>query len=54
MKCWYCNSEVVWNCDYSFEDFCYDGEGIVTILTCSNDECGAEFEGRLPLDDLFD
>lgn len=49
MKCWHCNSNIVWNSDYDFEDLGYDGDGIVSILTCSNKKCGAEYECRLPL-----
>lgn len=33
MKCWHCNSEVIWAADYSYEDYCIEGEGIVTVLT---------------------
>ena len=49
MKCWFCNSEkeLVWNCDYTFEDFGVESDGIVTVLTCPN--CNASFEGYLPL-----
>ena len=49
MKCWFCNGEkeLMWNSDFSFEDYGYEGEGIVTVLTCSN--CNAHFEGYLDL-----
>lgn len=43
MKCWHCNSEVIWNCDYDLEDI-YGEEGIISSLQCSNDECGASYE----------
>lgn len=43
MKCWHCNSEVVWNCDYDLGDI-FDAEGIMSTFTCSNDECGATYE----------
>ena len=50
MKCWFCNGEkpLIWNCDYSYEDFGLDADGIVTVLTCAN--CNATFEGYLDLD----
>lgn len=47
-ECFHClNKTVVWNCDYDFEDFDYDGEGIVHILHCSH--CGSEIEYRVPI-----
>lgn len=46
-ECFHClHKSVVWQCDYDFEDFDYDGEGIVQILHCSN--CGADIEYRVP------
>lgn len=43
-----CNS-VVWDADFDFEDFGYEGEGIVHICHCAN--CGAEIEYRVPIGD---
>ena len=49
-QCFHClEKAVIWDCDYSFEDFGYEGEGIVHICHCSN--CGAEIEYRIPLED---
>ena len=49
MGCWFCGAaKLIWNCDYSFEDYGIDGEGIVATLHCSH--CGADFEGFLRLD----
>lgn len=49
-ECFHCGSRsVIWDCDYSFEDFGYEGEGIVQTLHCEN--CGAEIEYRIYLDD---
>lgn len=48
-ECFHCMTRsVVWQCDYSFEDFGYEGDGIVQILHCAN--CGAEIEYRIPLE----
>lgn len=48
-ECFHCLSRsVVWQCDYSFEDFGYEGDGIVQILHCTN--CGAEIEYRIPFE----
>lgn len=42
MKCLYCNSKLIWNCDYDAEDLGYHFEGISSVHTCS--ECEAMFE----------
>ena len=44
MNCWYCKSKLIWNSDYDLEDVFEGGEGIMTVLTCSNDDCGAFYE----------
>lgn len=47
-ECFHClHKSVCWDCDYSFEDFGYEGEGIVQICHCAN--CGAEIEYRIPI-----
>ena len=47
-QCFHCLSNTVcWDSDFSFEDFGYEGEGIVQICHCAN--CGAEIEYRIPL-----
>lgn len=43
-NCWFCNSPMVWGCDYDFEDYGMEGNGIVATLTCSNELCGATAE----------
>lgn len=49
-ECFHClHKSLVWDCDYSFEDFGYEGEGIVQILHCSN--CGAEVEYRIEINE---
>jgi len=46
-ECFHCLSRsVIWDCDYNFEDFGYEGEGLVQICHCAN--CGAEIEYRIP------
>ena len=42
MNCWHCKSELIWGGDHSYEDYCIDGDGIVSNLSCSDDECGVE------------
>ena len=47
-QCFNClSNSVIWDCDYDFEDFGYEGEGIVHICHCTN--CGAEIEYRVPI-----
>lgn len=48
-ECFNClNKSVIWDCDYDFEDFGYEGEGIVHVLHCTH--CGAEIEYDCPSD----
>ena len=47
-ECFHCGAKaVIWDCDYDFNDFGYDGEGIVHICHCAN--CGAEIEYRISI-----
>ena len=49
-ECFHCGQRaVIWDSDFTFEDFGYDGEGIVHCCHCAN--CGAEIEYRISLDD---
>ena len=41
--CWFCGKPLIWNSDFDKEDCGYEGEGIVTFLSCSG--CGAMWEG---------
>lgn len=48
-ECFHCLSRsVIWDCDYTFEDFGYEGEGLVHICHCAN--CGAEIEYVIKFD----
>lgn len=42
-NCWFCGREMIWGCDFSFEDYEMDGEGIVASLSCPNCDATAEF-----------
>lgn len=47
-ECFHCGGRfVIWDADFSYEDKCYEGEGIVHECHCTN--CGAEIEYRIPL-----
>ena len=41
MKCWHCNSDVIWGGDHDYEDYGLEGEGIVSNLSCS--KCSANY-----------
>ncbi len=49
-QCFHCLSDgVVWDGDFSYDDYGYDGDGIVHVLHCT--ECGSEIEYRVPTDE---
>ena len=40
-ECFHCLSRgVIWDSDFSYEDYGYDGDGVVHVLHCT--ECGAQ------------
>lgn len=48
-ECFHCGCRsVIWDCDYMFEDFGYEGNGIVHVCHYAN--CGAEIEYRVPIE----
>ena len=49
MRCWHCGSQVIWGGDHSFEDYCCEGDGIVTNMQCSG--CPAHYEIYLPFEE---
>lgn len=50
-QCFHClQNSLVWQNDFDYEDFGYEGEGIVHILICSN--CNSEVEYRVPLNEV--
>lgn len=52
-ECFHClQKSVIWDCDYDFEDYGLEGEGIVHICHCAN--CGAEIEYYVPLNKVED
>ena len=49
-ECFHCGCKsVVWENDFSFEDYCLGGEGIVHVLHCAN--CGAHIEYYIDIED---
>ena len=48
-ECFHClQKAVIWDCDYDFEDFGLEGEGIVHTCHCSN--CNADITYYIPID----
>ena len=48
-ECFHCRTKsVIWQSDFMFEDFGYEGEGLVHICHCTN--CGADIEYRIPIE----
>lgn len=45
-ECFHCgHNSVIWDNDFSFDDFGYEGQGLVQICHCTN--CGAEIEYKI-------
>ena len=43
MNCWYCRADMIWQSDFTYEDYGREGEGMVTVLLCSECNASAEF-----------
>jgi transcription elongation factor Elf1 len=41
--CWFCNGELIWGCDFDYEDYGLEGDGIVATLSCKECEAFVEF-----------
>ena len=49
-QCFHCLQQaVIWDNDFDFSDFGYEGEGIVHYCHCAN--CGAEIEYKISFND---
>lgn len=49
-QCFHCgNYSVIWDADFDFEDYGYEGEGIVQNCHCT--QCGAEIQYKIPCND---
>jgi hypothetical protein len=42
MDCYACESKLIWGGDHTYEDYGIDGDGMVTNLSCSNEDCDVE------------
>jgi len=46
-ECFHCGERaVIWDCDFSFEDYGYEGDGIVQECHCTH--CGASITYMIP------
>ena len=49
-ECFHCGQRaVIWESDFSFEDYGLEGDGIVHVCHCSN--CGADIEYYIKISD---
>ena len=37
-----CGTELIWGGDHDYEDYSTEGEGIVSNLSCPNDDCDVQ------------
>ena len=52
-ECFHCGARaVIWQSDFDFEDYGYEGKGIIHVCHCNN--CGAEIEYAVPINDEGD
>lgn len=52
-ECFNCGERaVIWDNDFSFEDYCYEGDGIVHELHCTN--CGASITYLVPFEERIE
>ena len=52
-ECFHClQKSVIWDSDFDFSDYGYDGEGVVHVCHCAN--CGADIEYRVRTDNQND
>lgn len=43
---------VIWDCDFTFEDYGYEGDGLVREFHCTN--CGADITYMIPFENEYD
>ena len=50
-ECFHCGEKaVIWDADFSFEDYGEEGEGIIHECHCS--KCGARITYRIPIGEI--
>lgn len=43
-RCWHCGGAMIWQSDFSFEDYGMDEDGIVSVLCCISCDTMAEYK----------
>lgn len=52
-ECFHCLSRsVIWQADFTFEDYGYEGEGLIHECVCAN--CGAQITYYIPCEERED
>ena len=46
VSCYNCGTEMILESDFDFEDFNYEGEGVISCFSCS--KCGTYAEFTIP------
>ena len=48
MKCWHCETELIWQSDCDYADMLFSDDGIISILDCPN--CPSFVHAYFPLE----
>ena len=43
VKCYNCDTEMIWQNDFDFDEVGYEGEGVISSFTCPECDTYAEF-----------
>lgn len=43
VRCAFCGELMIWQNDFTYDDYCLDGEGIVSVYRCSECKTTAGF-----------
>lgn len=46
MNCWFCQTELIWGCDYSYDDYGLEGDGVIATFSCP--KCNSYVEAYSP------
>ena len=46
-RCLKCDTTMIWQSDFNYDEIYDDGEGVVSFYKCSNEKCGADAQFSL-------